>query len=54
MIDQLLDGMVIGMTMTARMTWWVFPAVEIFDKLKDAVHDILSGGNTKNTEEQSI
>lgn len=54
MIDQFLEGWAIGMALTARKTWWLFPAVELFEKLRSAVRDILSGEDTNNTDEKSI
>ena len=54
MIDKLLEGITIGMTGAAGLTWWLYPALEIFEKVKDAIHDVLSGENIKNIDEQSL
>lgn len=54
MIDQLLEGMIIGMTASTKMMWWLYPVVEMFERLMNAVRDVLSRKNIENTEEQSI
>lgn len=54
MIDRLLEGVTIGMTVSAGLTWWLYPVVEIVENLKAVIRDVLSERNTKNIDEQSL
>jgi len=54
MIDQFLSGVVIGVALTARMTWWLYPVIEAFNSLKTAIHDVLNRENMNDTDEESL